>query len=571
MPSNIPTLQTRRVTRVTRATAMKDNENANARPSRITTRAKPPSSAATGATARPSVLADPAAQKRKREALGEVTGKSVNNRARNAHAEAKGKGKETTTNIPVKPVKPPSNSTTSTTVSRVPLRTVTTRTTKSNTVQSKTQKLETIVVERPRPTVKASTKTVPKTVPVVEIPVHSQTTRRAARTAASATTTVRKTVHKRAPVARIEVGIDEEPASKRRKTSSEIGDEIIDVGDLALLENIVEESEPVPPEGDEVAPEAVQEQPAEHVQDWDDLDRDDWQDPCMVSEYTADIFNYLRHLEQLTMPNPNYMENQKELAWKMRGILVDWLIQVHSRFRLVPETLFLCVNLIDRFLSARVVSLAKLQLVGVTCMFIAAKVEETIAPSVTNFIYCTDSCYTEQEILQAEKYILKTLDWNLSYPPPYNFLRRISKADEYNVQTRTLGKYFCEVGCLEWRLIAAPPSLLAASAMWLARLVLDCPDWTPNLRHFSSYPEEALLPTANLMLNYILKPIAHESFFKKYASKRFMKASVFVREWALERWQERTLVDLEADLPQLKAAARQHALELAALQEGRVV
>ena len=83
---------------------------------------------------------------------------------------------------------------------------------------------------------------------------------------------------------------------------------------------------------------------------------------------------YLHYFQQTTMPNPNYMENHKGLAWKMWEILMDWLIQIHSRFKLMPETLFLCVNLIVRFLSARVVSLAKLQLVGVTCMFIAAKV-----------------------------------------------------------------------------------------------------------------------------------------------------------------------------------------------------
>ena len=182
------------------------------------------------------------------------------------------------------------------------------------------------------------------------------------------------------------------------------------------------------------------------------------------------------------MPNPNYMRSQVELAWKMRGILVDWLIQLHTRFRLAPETLFLCVNLIDRFLSARVVSLAKLQLVGVTCMFIASKVEDTVAPTVANFVYCADSSYKEAEILQAEKYVLKTIDWNLSYPSPLNFLRRISKADEYNCETRTLGKYFLEVGCLEWRLLAAPPSLMAAASMWLARLVLDFHEWVSSLR-----------------------------------------------------------------------------------------
>ena len=113
------------------------------------------------------------------------------------------------------------------------------------------------------------------------------------------------------------------------------------------------------------------------------------------------------------MPNPNYMAGQKELAWQMRGILTDWLIQVHLKFRLLPETLFLCINIIDRFLSIRVVSLAKLQLVGVACMFIAAKFEEVVAPSVTHFLHCADSSYTEAEILNAE--IGATKSWNGQY------------------------------------------------------------------------------------------------------------------------------------------------------------
>lgn len=190
------------------------------------------------------------------------------------------------------------------------------------------------------------------------------------------------------------------------------------------------------------------------------------------------------------MPSPNYMASQTELAWKMRGVLNDWLIQLHVRFRLLPETLFLCVNIIDRFLSARVVSLAKLQLVGVTCMFIAAKFEEVIAPSVQQFQIVADSSYTEAEILQAERYVLKTLDWNMSYPSPVHYLRRISKADDYNLKARTLGKYLIEIACLEWRLIAAPPSLLAAAAIWLARIALGEENWVcsapcPFILHFA--------------------------------------------------------------------------------------
>ncbi|KAI0031941.1 A/B/D/E cyclin [Vararia minispora EC-137] len=289
---------------------------------------------------------------------------------------------------------------------------------------------------------------------------------------------------------------------------------------------------------------------------WADLDREDVDDPLMVSEYVVEIFEYLKEVEQTSLPNPNYMENQKDLAWKMRGILTDWLIQVHLRFRLLPETLFLAVNIIDRFLSARVVSLAKLQLVGITCMFIAAKVEEIVSPSASDFLRCADSSYSQVEILQAERYILKTLEWNMSYPNPIHFLRRISKADEYNVQVRTIAKYLMEIQCVEWRLIAAPPSLLAAASIWLSRLMLGREEWTPNLAHYSSYAESALIPTANLMLNYILKSVRHPSFYKKYASKKFMKASVFARKWAMNRWQENYQVQLEEELPSLKALIR---------------
>ena len=93
--------------------------------------------------------------------------------------------------------------------------------------------------------------------------------------------------------------------------------------------------------------------------------------------------------------------------------------------------LFRSVNIIDHFLSAHVVSFAKLQLVGIACVFLAAKVEEIAAPSAVNFLYCADSSYTEGKILQAEQYIFKTLEWNMGYPNPIHFLRQVSKADEF--------------------------------------------------------------------------------------------------------------------------------------------
>lgn len=475
---------------------VKENENANARSSRIVTRSKPAvtASSAAGAAAgisRPTLASkakaatadkkgDLNAGKRKREALGEVavagnkpTGPAV-----------KGKEKEVLDGVILRP---------RTTTARQPLRTVTTR-------QTRPVKEDAIKPIREEKEVRNDRAMAVD--PPAQVPLPGLTTRRSnlPSKSISAAGGRRKDGHSRVssrtiPPSHHRIEEDEdEPAQKKRRTSPIPPEE-----DPRVLEEARAQAEEDAQCGrlaDEMEAFANEPEADPEHSPWEDLDAEDNDDPLMVSEYVQDIFKYMKQLEvnqfagkliwvvltvvpfqMTTMPNPNYMESQKELAWKMRGILTDWLIQVHVRFRLLPETLFLCVNIIDRFLSARVVSLAKLQLVGVTCLFIAAKFEEIVAPSVSHFLACADSSYTESEILQAERYVLKTLDWNLSYPNPVHFLRRVSKADDYNVKVRTLAKYLLEIGVLEWRLIAAPPSLMAAASIWLARLALGMENW----------------------------------------------------------------------------------------------
>ena len=214
-----------------------------------------------------------------------------------------------------------------------------------------------------------------------------------------------------------------------------------------------------------------------------DLDADDYDDPLMVAEYVVEIFDYLKVLEEATMPNPDYMEHQEHLEWHLRGVLVDWLVEVHTRFHLLPETIFLAINIIDRFLSARVVELEKLQLVGVTAMFIASKYEEVLSPHVQNFKHVADDSFTEEDILKAERFVLAALNYDLSYPNPMNFLRRISKADNYDIQTRTLGKYLLEISLLDHKFMKYHPSHIAAASMYLARLILERGEWVSDVTY----------------------------------------------------------------------------------------
>jgi G2/mitotic-specific cyclin-B, other len=111
----------------------------------------------------------------------------------------------------------------------------------------------------------------------------------------------------------------------------------------------------------------------------------------------------------------------------MRAILVDWIIEVHLKFKLLPETLFLTVGIIDRFLELEKIKRGSLQLVGVTAMLIASKYEEIYAPVVCDFVYITDNAYTRDQIFTMEQNILTVLNFSLTFPSPYRFLERFGK------------------------------------------------------------------------------------------------------------------------------------------------
>ena len=82
-----------------------------------------------------------------------------------------------------------------------------------------------------------------------------------------------------------------------------------------------------------------------------DIDKDDHDNPQLVSEYVNDIYAYLRQLETRYPIQSQHLVRQTEINGRMRGILIDWLVQVHLRFHLLQETLYLTVAIIDRYLQ----------------------------------------------------------------------------------------------------------------------------------------------------------------------------------------------------------------------------
>lgn len=220
-------------------------------------------------------------------------------------------------------------------------------------------------------------------------------------------------------------------------------------------------------------------------------------DPQICGAYVTDIYQYLHSMEvdPKRRPLPDYIEKvQKDMSANMRGVLVDWLVEVAEEYKLVSDTLYLTISYIDRFLSFNVLNRQRLQLLGVSSMLIASKYEEISPPNVEDFCYITDNTYTKEEVVKMEADILKSLKFELGSPTVKTFLRRFTRVaqEDYkasNLQLEFLGYYLAELSLLDYSCVKFLPSLVAASVIFLARFIIQPSKhpWTASLQQYSGY------------------------------------------------------------------------------------
>ncbi|XP_040073235.1 G2/mitotic-specific cyclin-A-like [Ixodes scapularis] len=209
------------------------------------------------------------------------------------------------------------------------------------------------------------------------------------------------------------------------------------------------------------------------------------------SEYAQDIYTHLRQQEEKLTLKPTYMSRQPDITSSMRAILVDWLVEVAEEYRLHPETLFLGVSYVDRFLSAMSVIRNELQLVGTAALYIAAKFEEIYPPKVSEFVFITDDTYTKQQVLRMEQLVLKVLSFDMAAPTIYCFLLRFAEVGKAPDTIKHLAHYLCELTFLEDDpYLQYLPSIVAGASLCLANHTLNRYPWSSDLVLYSGYNVE---------------------------------------------------------------------------------
>ncbi|MED6149531.1 Cyclin-A2-2 [Stylosanthes scabra] len=172
----------------------------------------------------------------------------------------------------------------------------------------------------------------------------------------------------------------------------------------------------------------------------------------------------------------------------------------------------------------------RLQLLGVTCMLIASKYEEICAPRVEEFCFITDNTYTKEEVLKMESEVLNILHFHLSVPTTKTFLRRFIQAAQSSykapcIELEFLANYLAELTLVEYSFLQYLPSLIAASAVFLARWTLNQSEhpWNPTLEHYTNYKaselETVVLELVDLQLN--TKGSSLNAIREKYKEKKF--------------------------------------------------
>ncbi|KDP36793.1 hypothetical protein JCGZ_08084 [Jatropha curcas] len=262
----------------------------------------------------------------------------------------------------------------------------------------------------------------------------------------------------------------------------------------------------------------------EDVDEMVDIDLCDKKNPLAVVEYIDDLYAFYKKAEKSSCVSPNYMTQQFDINERMRGILIDWLIEVHYKFELMDETLYLTVNLIDRFLAVHSVARKKLQLVGVTAMLLACKYEEVSVPVVEDLILISDKAYSRKEVLHMEKLMVNALQFNLSVPTPYVFMRRFLKAAQSDKKLELLSFFMIELCLVEYDTLKFPPSLLAAAAIYTAQCALDgTRQWSKTNECYTNYSEEQLLECSRLMVTFHQNAATGKltGVHRKYSTSRF--------------------------------------------------
>ncbi|KZV66955.1 hypothetical protein PENSPDRAFT_584651 [Peniophora sp. CONT] len=238
-----------------------------------------------------------------------------------------------------------------------------------------------------------------------------------------------------------------------------------------------------------------------------------------------------RHVQE-SMGSVSDIDDQPWMNWDRRIVLVDSLIDLHFRFRMRREVLYLCWNIIDRYMTRRVITSREYKLLGCSALWIAAKAMDNNdrVPSAEELSRCCRYRYYSDAFVHMEVNILRTLGWILRYPTAEEWLQMLCHSPApHNEEVEVLhsARFIMEITLYYREFIGYSPSAIALASLTLARRVCG------KERRVLEETQECLEVVQHLddRLSEIDEVELSEILIEKYSSDYYLNAAARVVEY----------------------------------------
>lgn len=238
-------------------------------------------------------------------------------------------------------------------------------------------------------------------------------------------------------------------------------------------------------------------------------DQLDMRDPQCIAEFAQEVYLSMLDKEPQYLIDFEYLKKvQTEVKDTSRGFLVEWIIDVHRKFRLMSETLYVTIGIIDRYLSKVTIKKSQLHLLGVTALLIATKYEEIYPPDLKDLLSVSENKFTKEEVLKMEYTILQTLEFNFFAPSSYRFLERFRKISNTasDDQIFYFAQYLAEIALLDAFLLKHKCSDIAAAAFILsARSIKKINAWNLEMEKVTGIKEKDVKEAVEDLKQFVLE------------------------------------------------------------------
>ncbi|OHS96880.1 Cyclin, N-terminal domain containing protein [Tritrichomonas foetus] len=200
--------------------------------------------------------------------------------------------------------------------------------------------------------------------------------------------------------------------------------------------------------------------------------------PQKLARYAETIFSIARDdISTLETSSERIHSIQSEISPELHEIAVKWIFQLHTTYKMSSDTLYEAITYLNTVLSKSEIQRSQLQLVAVTCIWMAMKVEERSMPKLSELAYLCREQYKEEDFVACERNLLTLLDFRLSYPTSKMFLRRLLDAVSAESQIIEAATFFCDLSLLPIEFIDFSPVVVAMASVCLGKVTLDryCP------------------------------------------------------------------------------------------------